>query len=89
MNELRGWPVWGSVTYTSVLIISIHFLMLGTLTPAMFNLPFLGILTAITAGLVTLYLRTGSLRWSVVAHILADLGNLNIFVFMNLIPMAF
>ena len=89
LNELRGWPAWGSVTYTSGLFISIHFLMLGTLTPAMFNLPFLGILTAITVGLVTLYLRTGSLRWPVVAHILADLGNLNIFVFMNLIQMAF
>jgi uncharacterized protein len=89
INALRGWPAWLSGAYSSILFISIHFLMLGTLASSLFNLPFLLILTLMTLVLLVVYLRTGSLRWPVACHILADLGNLNIFVFMGLIPLAF
>jgi hypothetical protein len=32
-----------------------------------------------------LYLKTNSLRWPILSHFLADLGNLSIFVFLNMI----
>jgi uncharacterized protein len=89
LTELRSWPMWLAVGYSSVLFIAIHFLMLGALAPELFNLPFLFILAVLTAALVGMFLYSGSLRWPVVAHILADVGNMNIFVFMGLLPLVF
>jgi uncharacterized protein len=84
-TEIRGWPFWLTVTYSSVLFVAIHFLMLGTFSAALFNIPFLVILIIITAAMALIFIRTGSLRWPVISHILTDWGNMNIFVFMNLI----
>jgi membrane protease YdiL (CAAX protease family) len=84
-NEIRGWPKWLVVCYASVLFVAIHFLMLGAFSSAFFNVPFLVILIVITLVYALIYLRTGSLRWPVLSHILADWGNMNIFVFMGLI----
>jgi len=86
-NEIKGWPKWLVVTYSSILFIAIHFLMLGTFATALFNIAFLVILAVMTFFLALLYLRTGSLRWSVLTHILADWGNMNVFVFMNILGM--
>jgi uncharacterized protein len=87
LNEMPNWPKWLAVGYSSVLFIIVHFTMLGAFSASLFNIPFLVILTFLTAILVLLYLRTGSLRWPVLTHVLADWGNMNIFVFMNLIKM--
>jgi uncharacterized protein len=83
-REIRGWPFWLTVTYSSVLFVAIHFLMLGTFSTALFNIPFLIILIIITVAMTLIFIRTGSLRWPVLSHILTDWGNMNIFVFMNL-----
>jgi uncharacterized protein len=83
-TEIHGWPAWLTVTYSSVLFVAIHFLMLGTFSAALFNIPFLVILIFITVALALIFIRTGSLRWPVISHILTDWGNMNIFVFMNL-----
>ncbi len=85
LKEIRGWPLWLTVTYSSIFFISIHFLMLGSFSASLFNIPFLVILTIITISFDLIFLRTGSLRWGVLSHIVNDWGNLNIFVFMNLI----
>lgn len=83
-TEIHGWPLWLTGIYSSVLFVVIHFLMLGTFSAALFNIPFLIILIIITVVLVSVFVRTGSLRWPVISHILSDWGNMNIFVFMNL-----
>ncbi len=83
-TEIRGWPLWLTVTYSSVLFVAIHFLMLGTFSAALFNIPFLVILIIITVVLALIFIFTGSLRWSTISHILSDWGNMNLFVFMNL-----
>ncbi len=84
-NEICGWPRWLAVTYSSVLFVAIHFLMLGSFSAILFNIPFLIILTIITLAYAMIYLRTDSLRWPVISHVLTDWGNLNIFVFMNML----
>ena len=48
-------------------------------------LPFVAILIVISVVWSLLHLKTGSLRWPVLSHFLTDLGNLSIFVFMNMI----
>ena len=83
-TEIRGLPLWLTVTYSSVLFVAIHFLMLGTFSAALFNIPFLFILIFITVTYALMFLFTGSLRWSTMSHILTDWGNMNLFVFMNL-----
>ncbi len=83
-TEIRGLPLWLTVTFSSVLFVAIHFLMLGTFSAALFNIPFLVILIIITIAYALMFLFTGSLRWSTISHILTDWGNMNLFVFMNL-----
>ncbi len=83
-TEIRGWSLWLTVTYSSVLFIAIHFLMLGAFSAALFNIPFLIILVFITFTMALMFIRTGSLRWPAISHILTDWGNMNLFVFMNL-----
>lgn len=83
-TEIRGWPRWWTVTYSSILFVAIHFLMLGTFSAALFNIPFLVILIILTVMYALMFLFTGSLRWPTISHILTDWGNMNIFVFMNL-----
>ena len=84
LTEITSWPRWLVATYSGALFVVIHFVMLGAFAPALFNLPFLVILVVLTAILTLLFVRTGSLRLGTAAHILNDLGNLNIFVFMGL-----
>jgi uncharacterized protein len=84
-DELDWLPRWLGVAYSSIVFIAIHFVMLGAFATALFNIPFLVILTVLTLFYSAMYLSTHSLRWPVVSHILADLGNMNIFVFMSLI----
>ena len=43
------------------------------------------ILVALSLAWSVIYLRTKSLRLAILSHFLVDLGNLSIFVFMNLV----
>lgn len=82
-----------SVGYSSLLFIAVHPIVLGVFSSVQaFNpsqplalLPFIGILVMLSVVWCLLYLQTGSLRWSILSHFLTDLGNLSIFLFMNLI----
>ncbi len=85
LTEIRSWPRWVTEAYAGTLFVVIHFVMLGAFAPALFNVSFLVILIAITLTLTLLFTRTGSLRLGTAAHILNDVGNMNIFVFMGLI----
>jgi hypothetical protein len=81
------------VIYSSVLFTLIHPLNLGVFSkiqafdpdkPLML-VPFLSILIVLSLSWSLLYLKTKSLRLSVLSHFLTDLGNLSIFLFMNMV----
>jgi membrane protease YdiL (CAAX protease family) len=84
LTEIRSWHRWIVATYSGALFVAIHFVMLGAFAPALFNVPFLVILVAITGILTLLFVNTRSLRLPTATHVLSDLGNLNIFLFMGL-----
>ncbi len=82
-----------SLTYSIVLFTVLHPLMWGVFSrlnafdpanPLAFA-PFGVILVGLSLAYAVIYLRTRSLRWAILSHCLSDLGNLSIFVFMNLI----
>jgi hypothetical protein len=93
LDETGHLPRVVGVAYSSVLFVAVHPLVLGAFARTMaFDgarptalIPFIIILIVISVLWSLLYLRTHSLRWPVLSHFLTDLGNLSIFVFMNMI----
>jgi membrane protease YdiL (CAAX protease family) len=96
LDETAELPFHIGKIYTSLLFIAMHPLMLGVFSKMQsFDpdnpfalLPFLMILTLITVVYCLIYLKTRSLRWPILSHFLTDLGNLSIFVFMNLLTIG-
>jgi membrane protease YdiL (CAAX protease family) len=92
LDETDHLPRVIGVAYSTILFVAVHPLVLGAFARTMaFDVtrpvalaPFLIILVAISAVWSLLYLKTGSLRWPILSHFLTDLGNLSIFVFMNM-----
>lgn len=83
------------VIYSTIFFTAIHPLMLGVFSkinrfdPAHPTalIPFWIILVIISLSFSLLYLKTKSLRLPVFSHFLSDLGNLSIFLFMNMVTM--
>jgi membrane protease YdiL (CAAX protease family) len=81
------------IIYTSVLFTAIHPLNLGIFSRIQsFNperpfalMPFIIILFMLSIFWGLLYLKTKSVRLPIISHMLTDLGNLSIFLFMNLV----
>jgi len=81
------------VIYSTILFTLIHPLNLGVFSKIqafdrarpMVLIPFLLILVILSLSWSLLYLKTKSLRLSILSHILTDLGNLSIFLFMNMV----
>jgi membrane protease YdiL (CAAX protease family) len=81
------------IIYTSVLFTAIHPLNLGIFSKIqafdpvrpMALIPFLIILFILSLFYCLLYLKSKSLRLPIFSHILTDLGNLSIFLFMNMV----
>jgi membrane protease YdiL (CAAX protease family) len=86
-------PRMFGVIYSTVLFTAIHPLNLGVFSNIQaFNpskpfalIPFLLILVILSLVYCLIYIKTKSLRLPVLSHILTDLGNLSIFLFMNMI----
>jgi uncharacterized protein len=86
-------PRMFGVIYSTVLFTAIHPLNLGVFSNIQaFNpskpfalIPFLLILVILSLVYCLIYIKTKSLRLPVLSHILTDLGNLSIFLFMNII----
>lgn len=86
-------PRMFGVIYSTVLFTAIHPLNLGVFSNIQaFNpgkpfalIPFLLILIILSLVYCLIYIKTKSLRLPVVSHILTDLGNLSIFLFMNMV----
>jgi membrane protease YdiL (CAAX protease family) len=93
LDQTAGMSRWIIVAYASIAFVANHPLMLGVFAKAMAVnvsgpgrlIPFAAIV--LFQGLVwsILFLRTGSLRLSIVSHALTDLGTLSIFSFMNMV----
>jgi uncharacterized protein len=93
LDETAHFPRSFGVIYSTVLFTAIHPLNLGVFSKIQsFNsgnplalVPFLIILVVLSFGWSLLYLKTRSLRLSILSHILTDLGNLSVFLFMNMV----
>jgi hypothetical protein len=93
LDATAHFPRAYGVIYSTILFTIIHPLNLGVFSkiqaydPArpMILVPFLIILIMLSLGWSLLYLKTKSLRLSILSHILTDLGNLSIFLFMNMV----
>jgi len=83
------------VIYSTIFFTAIHPLMLGVFSkinrfdPAHPTalIPFWIILVILSLAFSLLYLKTKSLRLPILSHFLSDLGNLSIFLFMNMMTM--
>jgi membrane protease YdiL (CAAX protease family) len=88
-------PRMFGVIYSTVLFTAIHPLNLGVFSNIQaFNpskpfalIPFLLILVMLSLVYCLIYIKTKSLRLPVISHILTDLGNLSIFLFMNMVQL--
>ena len=95
LDETSDMPRAFGVIYSSIFFTAIHPLMLGvfskinTFDPAHPTalIPFWIILVILSLSFCLLYLKTKSLRMPILSHFLSDLGNLSIFLFMNIVTM--
>jgi uncharacterized protein len=95
LDETSHLPRAFGVLYSTVFFCAIHPLMLGVFSkinaydPAHPTalVPFWIILVIISLSYSLLYLKTKSLRLPILSHFLSDLGNLSIFLFMNIITL--
>ena len=93
LDETAHLPRIYGVVYSSILFIAIHPMNLGVFSKIqafdpnmpMALVPFLVILLLLSLVYSLLYIKTKSLRLSILSHILTDLGNLSIFLFMNMV----
>lgn len=76
---------WIIIIYSSVLFALIHPLMLGVFSEL--NRTIFPLIIAFFIGIIYSmgFFKIESLRWLIYSHILADIGSLSIFVFMNLL----
>ena len=96
LDETQGLPRVPVCAYCIVLFTAIHPLMLGVFAKAqafdptnpLALLPFGLIVAALATAYTIIYLRTGSLRLPIFSHYLSDLGNMSLFIFMNLIQVV-
>jgi membrane protease YdiL (CAAX protease family) len=93
LDETSYLPRAFGVIYSTILFTAIHPLMLGVFSkiqafdPARPTalIPFWSIVVILSLAFSLLYLKTKSLRLPILSHFLSDLGNLSIFLFMNIV----
>jgi membrane protease YdiL (CAAX protease family) len=93
LDETANLPRIYGVVYSSIFFTAIHPLNLGVFSkiqsfnPArpMALVPFIVILLGLSLVWSLLYIKTKSLRLSILSHVLTDLGNLSIFLFINMV----
>jgi len=83
LDKAAGWPGWLSVLYSSFCFAINHPLTFGVHSIA--NRHPVTVLSTFIMGLAwaSVYRKTGSLRWTVSAHVLVDLFNLSVLAFLN------
>jgi len=96
LDETSHMPRSFGVIYSTIFFTAIHPLMLGVFSkinafdPAHLTelIPFWIILVIISLSFSLIYLNTKSLRLAILSHLLSDLGNLSIFLFMNMVSLS-
>lgn len=75
---------WKACLYSTFLFVISHPVMWGRFSIA--NRSWMTIVSLILMGFIwsIVYLKTGSLRWCLISHILMDIFNLSVYVFLNL-----
>jgi len=83
LDTTREWPGWLSVLYSSFFFAINHPLTFGIHSIA--NRHPVTVISTFVMGLVwaVVYRKTGSLRWTILAHFLVDLFNLSVLAFLN------
>ncbi len=83
LDRTAGWSGWLSVPYSSFFFAINHPLTFGVHSIA--NRHPVTMISTFIMGLIwaIVYRRTGSLRWTVLAHFLVDLFNLSVLAFLN------
>ena len=97
LDETSYLPRAVGVIYSCVLFTAIHPIMLGVYSQAnRFDpahptalIPFWTIVVFLGLFYSLLYFKTKSLRLPILSHFLTDLGNLYIFLFMNIVTISF
>lgn len=96
LDETSHLPRAFGVLYSALFFTAIHPLMLGVFSkinafdPAHPTalIPFWIILVILSLSFSLIYLNTKSLRLAILSHFLSDLGNLSIFLFMNMVSIT-
>lgn len=85
MTDLTAhWPRWASISYTTILFTASHPLLWGVFSVANRDWMALVSLLMMGAAWAIAYQKSGTLRWAILSHLLVDLGNLAVPVFLNL-----
>ncbi|HEY8347960.1 MAG TPA: CPBP family intramembrane glutamic endopeptidase [Symbiobacteriaceae bacterium] len=84
LDATAHWPAWAGAVYSTVLFVAFHPLVAGVFSVANRDMVALTALVLMSLAWTAAYRRTGTLRWAVASHILVDLGNLAVPVFLNL-----
>jgi membrane protease YdiL (CAAX protease family) len=85
LDNTRHWPAWLGVLYSTVFFAMNHPLTVGVYSIANRH-PAVLISTGIMGlAWAVVYRKTHSLRWTMFAHMLADLLNLSILAFLNIV----
>jgi len=84
LDASKDWKGWKSILYTSTVYAASHPLMWGVNSFA--NREAIVFISTFMMGVcwAIIYRRTGSLRYAVFSHILVDLFNLSVAIFLNL-----
>jgi membrane protease YdiL (CAAX protease family) len=84
LDATKHWPLWTRVLFTSSMFAVSHPLIWGVNSIANFTLTVT--VSTFIMGVVwaMVYLKTKSLRWVIAGHVLTDLFNLAVPVFLNL-----
>jgi len=85
LDHTQGIPRPVTVIASNLIFTALHPLMWGAFSRPMMVHTFWGIVFIMGVVYSLMYLSTRSLRLPVLSHFLVDLGNMSIFVFMNLI----
>lgn len=77
------WPAWAAACWTTALFVASHPLMWGVFSEGNRSPMLYASLTLMGLAWYAMRRVTGSLRWAVLSHALVDVGNLSVFVFVN------
>ncbi len=77
------WPVWAAALWSTGLFVASHPLMWGVFSVGNRSPMLYASLTLMGLAWFAMRRATGSLRWPVASHALVDVGNLSVFVFVN------